>query len=141
MIFAFETRSYKESLVVSANIYLLISVKIGMWTVDEIKETFASKSSYIFDDHLEFNTIFSSYLTYHLQVSLEELLPYIQYSARCYWLDLKVEKSMKQNTAYNPQWTHLHKRFVDMRTLPHRHDPPFDIDINLKERSLTSNTA
>lgn len=91
----FETRNYQESLLVAANIYLLVALILKLYTQKEIAEYFPEKSGYLFNDSLFFNQIFKEYLDAHLGVSLSELLPYIQHSARLYaCLDRVVNQSL-----------------------------------------------
>lgn len=90
----FETRNYQESLLIAANIYLLVALVLKLYTQKEIAEYFPEKSGYLFNDSLFFNQIFKEFLEVHLGVSLSELLPYIQHSARLYaCLDKVVHQS------------------------------------------------
>lgn|SRR3990167_1182462 len=86
----FETRNYQESLLVAANIYLLVALVLKLYTQKEIAEYFPEKSGYLFNDSLFFNQVFKEFLEKNLGVSLSELLPYIQHSARFYCFIEKV---------------------------------------------------
>ncbi len=123
VISSFEVRSYKESLMVAANIYLLVGIQIGSWLVDEIEKSFAEKSSYLFDQQQPFNRIFKRFVAGFLEISLEELLPYIQYSARCYWLELRVERAPALASQAQVDWPRIQRQFLELRSLPHTCDP------------------
>jgi hypothetical protein len=99
MIMRFESRNYQESLLVAANIYLLVALVLKLYTQKEVAEYFPEKSGYLFNDSLFFNQIFKEFLQIKLGVSLSELLPYIQHSARFYWF---VDKVAIQSAAFEP---------------------------------------
>lgn len=126
VISSFEVRSYKESLMVAANVYLLAGIQLGSWLVDEIEKSFALKSSYLSDQQQPFNRVFKQFLAQFLGVSLEELLPYIQYSARCYWLELRVEKPAARSPAPQVDWPRIQRQFQELRSLPHTSEPALE---------------
>lgn len=83
-ILGFGLRSYKESLFVAANFYLSIGITLGLFNQSEVSEDFADKSSYLFDQRIFLNPVFEDFVIVYLDIGIEELLPYIQYSASLY---------------------------------------------------------
>lgn len=79
-----ETKSYRDSLLVASNVYLLLGLALGLFTSKEVHRTFASKSSYIQEGDLELNEVFNAFVQRFLKVSLLELLPFVQYSSLFY---------------------------------------------------------
>jgi hypothetical protein len=138
VIASFEARSYKESLMVAANIYLLVGLQIGAWQVEEIERSFAQKSSYLFDQQQPFNRIFKQFVAQFLEVSLEELLPYIQYSARCYWLELHAEKASGPAPQPRVDWARIQKQFLELRSLPHTFDASLEKRARTRDSGFTS---
>lgn len=79
-----ETKSYRDSLLVASNVYLLLGLGLGHFTSKEVHRTFASKSSYIQESDVELNEVFNAFVHRFLKVSLFELLPFVQYSSLFY---------------------------------------------------------
>lgn len=88
-----ETRTYRDSLLVASNMYLLLGVRLSLFTPQEIHSSFAAKSSYIQDGDIELNEVFTAFVHRYLKVSLQELLPFVQYSSLFYNVALGPETS------------------------------------------------
>jgi hypothetical protein len=145
----FGFHSYKESLFVAANIYLTLGLSLGLFSLTEIAEDFAEKSSYLVDIKLFLNHVFEDFVVVYLDICLEELLPYIQYSASLYsaanvtWKHAfpmllsqgfdspnktkmsqtsKLLKKTNKTPLSSKDGREVHQRLAMLRLLPHVHE-------------------
>lgn len=148
---SFGLHSYKESLFVAANFYLSLGLALGLFGQREVAADFEAKSSYLFDDGLFLNAVFEDFAAVYLDVGLEELLPYIQYSAAFYGEPPQPtprgfhsgqpgEKSRsaarlptmpKQKPAWSKECKDAGRQLAALRRLRHVHEPAiFDFAAN-----------
>lgn len=66
---------------------MIIGLAFGLFTRTEICHDFSEKSSYLFDKRLFLNKVFEDFVMIYLDIGLEELLPYVQYSSSLYRLN------------------------------------------------------
>lgn len=79
-----EHKSYKDFILVAACIYLLVMITQGIYSQNEIASEFSQKSSYLQAESNPINLIFDDFVKFFLEISLEEMLPYIQYCSRLF---------------------------------------------------------
>jgi hypothetical protein len=108
---------------IAANIYLLVGISLRLFPVEEVAQTFPHKSSYLFNDSMFFNQVFKDFVQVYLDITLEELLPFIQFSAKLYWTELQpghLKRAKKANTS--TEELQAEQIFSDLRAVIHKHD-------------------
>lgn len=84
-----EHLNYNGGLLVIAFIYLQISVNLKVFEKSDIINYFSNSSWYVQDETLSYNSIFNKFLEKTLNVTLEELLPFIQFASQFFSLPIE----------------------------------------------------
>ena len=71
--------------------YVLLGLRVQLFRVEEVLESFPRSSKYLFDPKNWLNDMFSEFLQYSFGFSLADLLPTIQYCSTYFILPLSFE--------------------------------------------------
>lgn len=122
-----KTLQYKMRPLLASFLYILIGVEYRQFTPQMVVEQFPSCSVYLLAQDYAFNDLYSKFLEIFFGMTLEELLPSIQYAANFFGLapNFDLPRAVIDNKDLNPkvrvvQQGGLFRRLLSLPKLPPR---------------------
>lgn len=110
--------------------YIQISLATKTFSEEDVIENFHLSSLYLLDQNIKVNQVFRLFLHQKVGVSIEEILPFVQYSSRFFGLpiEFKLHKACK------------YQENIDVRTLVSSSNPKktYDTLLSYQNRNKSS---